>query len=996
MYRYDYSAEVASRRSSVSDDSTSGTKSNPDLLIASVRSEVIGSQYDTHGRALVESPVDQLKRGIVYADFTASGRALKSIEKFMLDNVLPWYGNTHSVASGTARQTTHFREEARYIIRNYFNCNEHNAVVFAGAGVTGGIMKFVGIIESGIREGFLFKRTLGLDDMRSFLVEDRWGSLMCKLCDVRLKNETAFRSHCHTPIHQEKVSASLLTPTSHHRTKVLFLIDSMNHHSSMLPFRELAKLFPETVQIQSIDVQTVPNFLNTIVDPMKTLVIGIFCAMSNITGYGPSLDDIHTINESVHAVGGLVCWDLATFVCHFKFDMNPPNRQKAYSDFIFLSPHKLLGGPGSSGVMIGRKEWMKNTVPTVPGGGAVFFATENSHAYIQNTQEREEAGTPDILGCIRAGLVFGFHERIDMTKCHEREMKLASLLFSIVRNNPRIILLGNQTVSSLMSFNIEFDSGKFLHYNFIVSVLNDLFGIQARGGCACAGPYAQQLLGLSTAVTDRFNECLQRSGQEVFRPGFVRIGVHWSMTEEEVTIIGNAILWIAENGWKLLSVYTVDIETGEWKHRISNHDSERKWLSDALDSFVGDNSTRPSSSVSFEGEDRVDGAVVAMDDLISAADRALVTIHSKIPLGAVRNASTDSQYDDLVWFAMPMDSKRAIELGRVDNPGSIRVIHPRTHGDCDIVSAVPMVEDPVVDVPSSPRAKRQKKFQVPRKLRVLATSAILDYNMIKEGDKVLIGISGGKDSLSLLHILLECQKKCPFKFEIAAATVDPQVPEYQPHALVDYMASLGVKYHYLSQPIVEIAKTAMTGKQSICAFCSRMKRGMLYRCMRENGYNVLALGQHLDDLVESFLMSCFRNGAMRTMKANYFVKERDLRVIRPLIYVREKMTADFASEAQLPIIRDNCPACFAAPKERHRIKVLLSHEEFQNPHLFASMLQSMKPIIGISNALSTRELIESKMFPFGDMDDEDDDRGAEETLLPCSDGVCPIPTIIDK
>jgi tRNA 2-thiocytidine biosynthesis protein TtcA len=265
--------------------------------------------------------------------------------------------------------------------------------------------------------------------------------------------------------------------------------------------------------------------------------------------------------------------------------------------------------------------------------------------------------------------------------------------------------------------------------------------------------------------------------------------------------------------------------------------------------------------------------------------------------------------------------------------------------------------------------------------------------MIKEGDKVLIGISGGKDSLSLLHILLECQKKCPFKFEIGAATVDPQVPEYQPHALIEYMASLGVKYHYLSQPIVEIAKTAMTGKQSICAFCSRMKRGMLYRCMRENGYNVLALGQHLDDLVESFLMSCFRNGAMRTMKANYFVKERDLRVIRPLIYVREKMTADFASEAQLPIIRDNCPACFAAPKERHRIKVLLSHEEFQNPHLFASMLQSMKPIIGISNALSTKELIEARMFPFGDIDDEEDDRGAEETLLPCSDGVCPLPNL---
>jgi tRNA(Ile)-lysidine synthase TilS/MesJ len=159
--------------------------------------------------------------------------------------------------------------------------------------------------------------------------------------------------------------------------------------------------------------------------------------------------------------------------------------------------------------------------------------------------------------------------------------------------------------------------------------------------------------------------------------------------------------------------------------------------------------------------------------------------------------------------------------------------------------------------------------------------------------------------------------------------------------------------------------------------------------MRDNGYNVLALGQHLDDLAESFLMSCFRNGALRTMKANYAVKEKDLRVIRPLIYVREKMTAEFANDAQLPVIRDNCPACFAAPKERHRVKMLLSNEEFENPHLFASMLQAMKPLIGISSALSTRQLILAKQFPIANLDEEED-QGAEDVLLPCADGLCPI------
>jgi len=754
----------------------------------------------------------------------------------------------------------------------------------------------------------------------------------------------------------------------------------------MLPFRELAKKYPEIVEISTIDLQE-ENF--PIFDG-SLLVIGIFCAMSNVTGFGPSIDRMYYINEKIHAAGGIVCWDLASFISHKNFDMNPPNRQMAYTDFAFVSPHKLIGGPGTTGILIGRHEWMKNSVPTIPGGGSVFFASKSHHSYIQNTQEREEAGTPDIIGCIRTGLVFSFHSKLgNMELLHAREISMAKRVRSIISGNPRIHILGGlndsdittttttrTTISScILSLNISFgDSEKFLHYNFIVAVLNDFFGIQARGGCACAGPYAQELLGLSESVVDRFDACLQQSGQEIFRPGFVRIGLHWTMTEEEVEVIGNAISWIANHGWKILSVYKVDIETGEWKHRIANHDAERDWISDLK--FWG-----PIEDLNVDM-----CRIIPIEGLIEAANDALGRIHENVPLGSVRNVLTNPQFDDLVWFAMPNDSKIAIESQSISGDMNARILHPSKLVDLPVTA--PVAE---VVVHAEPVAKRMKKFQVPRKLRVLATQAILDYNMIKEGDRVMIGISGGKDSLSLLHILLECQKKCPFRFEIAAATVDPQVPEYQPHALKDYMASLGVAYHYLSQPIVEIAKTAMTGKQSICAFCSRMKRGMLYRCMRENGYNVLALGQHLDDLVESFLMSCFRNGAMRTMKANYFVKEKDLRVIRPLVYVREKMTAEFADEAKLPIIRDNCPACFAAPKERHRIKVLLSHEEFQNPHLFASMLQSMKPIIGISSAMSTKELIEGRMFPFGNMDDEDEDQGAEESLLPCSDGSCPLP-----
>ena len=160
------------------------------------------------------------------------------------------------------------------------------------------------------------------------------------------------------------------------------------------------------------------------------------------------------------------------------------------------------------------------------------------------------------------------------------------------------------------------------------------------------------------------------------------------------------------------------------------------------------------------------------------------------------------------------------------------------------------------------------------------------------------------------------------------------------------MAKLEVPYFYEQFPIVELAATKLTKKVSLCAFCSRMKRGILYSCARRENYNVLALGQHLDDLGESFIMSIFNNGLLRTMKAHYTIEDGDLRVIRPLSFVRERQTKEFADDGELPVIFENCPACFAAPTERHRTKLLLASQEQIIPDIFSSLQNAMKPLMG--------------------------------------------------
>lgn len=267
-----------------------------------------------------------------------------------------------------------------------------------------------------------------------------------------------------------------------------------------------------------------------------------------------------------------------------------------------------------------------------------------------------------------------------------------------------------------------------------------------------------------------------------------------------------------------------------------------------------------------------------------------------------------------------------------------------------VTATAPSAPAPVLapNASSTKKNKRVRHVKPPPKMMRYINQAVFQWNMLEEGDRLLLGLSGGKDSLSLLHCLLELQRKLPTNFEIEVCTIDPITPSFDPSPLIPYVESLGLKYHYIKDDIVARASTSGKDKNvvsSLCAFCARMKRGNLYTCARRNNCNKLVLAQHLDDCAESFLMSVMHNGFLRTMKANYQINAGDLHVIRPMVYCRESLMTDFAKASNLPVINENCPACFEEPKERARIKKLLAREETLFPNLQDNIRRSLIPLM---------------------------------------------------
>ena len=482
-----------------------------EMLTAKPREEVESSEmYFTPFRRNIVG-IDQEfvspfgKKKIVYTDWTASGRLYRPIEEKIVNDFGPFVANTHTETSVTGTAMTKAYHEARKIIKEHVNANANDVLITSGSGMTGAINKF--------------QRILGLkipENMRPYT----------------------------------KIPDSL---------RPVIFVTHMEHHSNQTSWLEtIAKV---VVVPPNDDVLVCMENFAKKVEKYKDYPIKIAAVTgcSNVTGIQTPYREIAKL---MHKNGGLCFVDFACSAPYVSIDMHP-EEEGAHLDAIFFSPHKFLGGPGTSGVLIFNNNLYKNTIPDNPGGGTVSWTNPwGNHKYIDDIESREDGGTPGFLQTIRTALAIRLKEKIGVEKMLKREHELLKIVFSELSDISNLKILAPQTEERLavISFYIE-----DLHFNLGVKLLNDRYGIQTRGGCSCAGTYGHFLLHMDQETSESIT-CEIDDGNLTHKPGWIRMSFHPTSTNEEAHYVCNAIKELAQNHVEWAKDYNYNIQSNEFFH----------------------------------------------------------------------------------------------------------------------------------------------------------------------------------------------------------------------------------------------------------------------------------------------------------------------------------------------------------------------------------------------------------------------------------------------
>lgn len=443
---------------------------------------------------------------LLYADYVASGRALRQVEGFVADKVLPYYANSHTEASFCGGAMTHLRHEARAVLADHVGAGQDCHVIFAGSGATAGLNRICGLLRL-----------------------------------------------------SERVRAD---------EQVVVLTGPYEHHSNILPWRESGARvieIPEGLH-GGVDCTSLRETLAGIAG--ADLIVGSFSAGSNVTGI---LTDVDEVTGILKAAGALAIWDYAAAAPYVAMDMGRGARAK---DALVFSPHKFPGGPGASGVMVVRDTVVARDTPTLPGGGAVSFVSPWGQIYSDRVEAREEAGTPNVVGDIRAALVVMVKQAVGVERIMAREAELRARALKRWTHVPNLHLLGqNRQAHALPIFSFQVRDGKggLVHHQLFTRMLSDLFGVQARGGCACAGPYAHRLLGIDTEASCRLIDRLN-DGEELDKPGWVRLNLSYLHSDEQADRIIGSVAWLAERAASLAGLYTADRQTARFRPAANARD----------------------------------------------------------------------------------------------------------------------------------------------------------------------------------------------------------------------------------------------------------------------------------------------------------------------------------------------------------------------------------------------------------------------------------------